>query len=107
VLATQQDAVGRYYWDPTVAVSRRAKGYPVLLSDNVPDTDDSAVSTAFIVFGNPKYTLYGIRMGMEIKYFTETMYAVQDDENFFRIRTRFAGVVGLPANYAVLRTASS
>ena len=106
-LRTQQDANGRYFWDPATAGPRSAFGYPVLLSDNVPDLDDSATSTAFIGFGNLKYALWGVRMGLEFRYFDQTMYAVQDDENFWRVRTRQAFVVGIPANFSRLVTASS
>ena len=79
----------------------------MLLSDNVPELTDSAAATAFVGFGNFKYALWGIRMGLEFKYFDETMYAVQDDENFFRVRTRQAFVVGIPANFARLASAAS
>lgn len=104
ILANSKDAVGQFYFNPSAAVPRSARGYPVWLSDNMPDTDDDAAATAFVAFGNPTYTILGIRMGMEFKYFTETMHAVQDDENFFRVRTRLGGVVGQPGNYAVLKT---
>lgn len=107
ILANSKDADGRWYYLPHAAAPKTIKGYPVWLSDNMPDVDDDAAAKAFVVFGNPMYTLFGIRMGIEFKYFTETMYAVQDDENFFRVRTRLAGKVGQPTNYAVLKTAAS
>lgn len=107
VLITDQDAQGRYFWDPAGAGPLTARGYPVLLSDNMPSTSDSEASKAFIAFGNPKYLLWGVRMGLEMRYFDQTMYAVQDDENFWRVRTRQAFKVGIDANYAVLRTAAS
>ena len=107
VLIMDQDAMGRYFWDPANAGPRTARGYPVLLSDNMPDTSDSAASKAFLAFGNPYYMLWGIRMGMEMKYFDQTFYAVQDDENFWRVRTRQAFNIGIAANFAVLRTAAS
>lgn len=106
-LRTQVDANGRYFWDPATQGPRTAYGYPVYLSDNVPDLSDSAVSTAFIGFGNLKYALWGVRMGLEFRYFDQTMYAVQDDENFWRARTRQAFAVGIPANFARLVTAAS
>jgi len=105
ILASKQDAVGRYYFDPQRAIPRSAWGYPVYLSDAMPST--SAVSTAFILYGNLKHIYHGTRMGMEIKYFDATMYAVQDDENFFRIRTRFGDVTSLPTNFVAITTAAS
>jgi HK97 family phage major capsid protein len=101
-LSDKQDGMGRYYWDPARAQGRSAWGYPVLLSDAMPTT--SASDTAFILFGNLKYIYHGTRMGMEVKYFDQTFYALQDDENFFRIRTRFADVVSLPENFVAIKT---
>ena len=105
ILAAKQNAVGSYFFDVQRAIQRQAWGYPVYLSDACPST--SAVSTAFILFGNLKHIYHGTRMGMEIKYFDSTMYAVQDDENFFRIRTRFGDVVSLPTNFVAITTAAS
>lgn len=107
ILINDKDAMGRYFWDVSQAGPRIAKGYPVKLSDNMPDIGDDAADKAFIVFGNPRYILYGIRMGLEFRYFDQTMYALQDDENFWRARTRFAGVVAIPTNFAVLKTLAS
>ncbi len=44
-------------------------------------------------------------MGMEMKYFDQTIYAVTDDQNFFRIRTRFADKTTLPENFVAIKTA--
>lgn len=104
IFAQSKDADGRFYFQPNAAVPMTARGYPVWTSDNMPDVDDDTSAKAFIVFGNPSYTIFGIRMGLEFKYFDQTAYAVQDDENFFRVRTRLAGAIGQPANYAVLST---
>jgi len=105
ILASKQDGSGRYFFDPTRGIGRTAWGYPVLLSDACPST--SATATAFILFGNLKHIYHGTRMGMEIKYFDATLYALQDDENFFRIRTRFGDVVSLPTNFVAITTATS
>ena len=107
ILSQSRDPSGRFLYLPHAAAPKTIGGYPVLTSDNMPEADDTSAATGFIAFGNPSYTYYGIRMGLEFKYFTETFYAVQDDENFFRIRTRYAGIVAIPANYAILRTAAS
>ena len=106
-LKDHKDAQGRYFWDPATSGPRTAKGYPVALSDNVPELTDTAVSTAFIAFGNPRYLLWGVRMGMEFRYFDQTMYAVQDDENFWRCRTRQAFTIGIAANFSRLLSAAS
>ena len=104
IFAQSKDADGRFYFQPNAAVPMTARGYPVWTSDNMPDIDDDTAAKSFIVFGNPTYTIFGIRMGLEFKYFDQTMYAVQDDENFFRVRTRLAGKIGQPANFATLTT---
>lgn len=104
IFATSKDADGRFYFMPNAAVPKTARGYPIWTSDNMPDVDDDTAEKAFIVFGNPSYTIFGIRMGLEFKYFDQTAYAVTDDENFFRVRTRLAGKIGQPGNYAVLST---
>ena len=104
ILTNYKDANGQYMYRPDLAGPKMCKGFPVKLTDNMPQLSDDAAETAFIVFGNPKWLFYGIRMGLEFKYFDQTMYAVQDDENFWRARTRFACKVALPGNYAVLST---
>ncbi len=104
IFAQSKDADGRFYFQPNAAVPMTARGYPVWTSDNMPDIDDDTAAKSFIVFGNPSYTIFGIRMGLEFKYFDQTVYAVTDDENFFRVRTRLAGVIGQPGNYATLTT---
>ncbi len=106
-LRMQQDGVGHYFFDLQQSLSRRAFGYPVLLSDNIPALAADAVSTAFVIFGNLDYALWGIRTGMEMKYFDATFYAMRNDENFFRIRTRQAYDVGLPGNFVLLKTAAN
>lgn len=84
-------------------------GYPVYLSDKMPTT--TAVSTKFIIFGNLKHLYMGQRqeMGVSISdsatigsdnLFAQNMSAV-------RVTTRHALAVGLPAAFAVLKTAAS
>jgi len=107
ILCSQQDGNGRYFFDPSRGGPRTAWGYPVLLSDSMPDEDESATSTAFIGFGPLSQILYGVRVGLEIKYFDQTMYAVQDDENFYRYRTRFGIKCGKENAFAVMSTAAS
>lgn len=79
-------------------------GYPVTFSDQLPSADASG--TAFIAFGNPKHLVHGDRIGMEMKYYDATQYAVQYTETFFRFRFRAAFDVGVPAAFSILKTAS-
>ena len=107
ILSSQQDGNGRYYFDPSRGGPRTAWGYPVSLSDAMPDEDASSAATDFITFGPLEQIMHGVRMGLEIKYFDQTMYAVQDDENFYRFRTRFAIKCANEAAFANMKTAAS
>jgi len=82
-------------------------GREYIMSDAMPDADDSAVSTAFIAFGNPKYILHGNRVGMEFKLFDQTSDNLVYDRLFLRARLRQAFVTGIPAAFAVMKTAAS
>ena len=86
------------------AMARKIFGYDVILSDEMPSS--SAPSTAFIAFGDPKLLLYGDRLGLEIKYFGDTVQAVQHQEVFFRARYRAAYACSIPAAFAILKTAT-
>lgn len=79
-------------------------GYPHTTSDAMPDTGDSAASTPFVAFGNPRYIIHGNRLGMEFKVFSETVRAVDYDQVFFRCRLRQAFVVGVPGAFSRLKT---
>lgn len=89
-------------WAETAAKS--LFGYPVTFSDQMPSTDAS--NTAFVAFGNPRYLLFGDRVGMEMKFYDGTEYAVQYTEVFFRFRFRAAFDVGVPGAFSILKTAS-
>ncbi len=106
IFANMKNADGDYYYRPDTVTPKAIKGYPVKLSDNMPSVSDDTSNKAFFLFGNPKWMLLGLRMGLEFRYFDQTMYAVQDDENFWRARTRIGCKIAVPANYAVLKTAA-
>jgi len=103
-----KDDNGRYIWqEPAGAEPGTIMGYGYILSDAMPDSTDSAVSTAFIAFGNPKHILHGDRVGMEFKLFDQTLDALVYDRLFLRARLRQAFVTGIPAAFAVMKTAAS
>jgi HK97 family phage major capsid protein len=106
ILCQEQDAMGRWYVDPVTAKPRTAWGYPIILSDSMPDLGDSNVSKKFIAFGNPARLIHGTRVGLEVRFFPETMYAVTQDESFFRIRTRLAHNVSIASAFCCLQTAA-
>lgn len=82
-------------------------GYPYITTDAMPESADSAANTAFIVFGNPRHLINGDRTGMEFGVFDKTVRRVDYDEIFFRARIRQGFVVGIPAAFAILKTAAS
>jgi len=84
--------------------SRNLFGYPTVWSDSLPSAD--ANDTAFIAFGNPKHMTVGERLGLEIKFFGETLSAVTNSEQFFRARYRTAHAVSEPEAFSILKTAS-
>jgi HK97 family phage major capsid protein len=60
----ETDSQNRYFWDPYAQASPRVHGrYPVLESDDAPNTDGA--SEEAMVFGNFKHLLLGRRARME------------------------------------------
>ena len=103
-----KDDNGRYIWqEPAGNTPGTIMGYGYILSDAMPDSGDSAVSTAFIAFGNPKHILHGDRVGMEFKLYDQTSDNMVYDRLFLRARLRQAFVTGIPAAFAVMKTAAS
>ena len=108
IFKTIVDDKGRFIWqEPAGQAPGTIMGYQYILSDAMPDLSDSAISTAFIVFGNPKHILHGNRVGMEFKLFDQTSDAMVYDRLFLRARLRQAFVTGIPAAFAVLKTPSA
>lgn len=95
-----------------IAIAGSVDGYPILLSDQMPATSATAVSTKFAIFGNLEHLLWGDRqqMGVAISdsatlsssgnLFEKNMSAV-------RVVDRRAIAVAVPSAFAVLKTAAS
>lgn len=99
---------GDYIWEkPAGTTPGTIAGYEYILSDAMPDSTDSAVSTAFVAFGNPKHILHGNRVGLEFRIFDQTADTMVYDRLFLRARTRQAFVTGIPAAFAVMKTAAA
>lgn len=106
-LISQQDAQGRYYYDPSLGPTNfKCWGSPLILTDNMPTLSETDSSKAFILYGNFNWHLLGTRIGLEARFFPDTVHAAQDDEVFYRFRTRFASIVGLPAGFVKLVTSA-
>jgi len=82
-------------------------GYPYTECDMMPAVSDSAVSTKFMLFGNPSRILHGDRVGFEFRIFDQTEAAMQYDRIFLRCRLRQAFLVAIPAAFSKLTTAGS
>lgn len=92
-----------------LAVAGSMWGYPVLLSDKMPTS--TAVSTKYVIFGNLAHMFLGTRQDLAVSISQE---ATVGSYNLFaanmsavRVITRCAVAVGLPAAFAVLKTAAS
>lgn len=86
-------------------------GYPVYLSEKMPAVSETAVSTKFVIFGNPKFIYLGDRKQMTIAISEE---ATIGETNLFesnmsavRITERIGMEVALPSAFSVLKTAAS
>lgn len=98
---------GDYIWQaPAGTTPGTIAGYGYILSDAMPDATQSAASTAFVAFGNPKNIIHGNRVGMEFKLFDQTSDGMVYDRLFIRARLRQAFVTGTPDGFAVLKTSS-
>lgn len=107
VIRKIKNATGDYiYQRPGNGVPGTIWGYPYIESDAMPALSDTAISTPFIAFGNPRNIIHGDRLGMEFKVFPDTSYAVEYDQIFFRCRLRQAFVVGIPGAFSRLVTAA-
>lgn len=106
-LRAKKDDMGNpIYQKPAEGVPATIYNHPYLLSDQMPYA--SAPNTGFIVLGNPRYWAYGARTAIagDFRVFGDTVYAMQHDQVFFRLRAR-AGFVGAqPAAIGVLKTGS-
>jgi len=107
-IRTAKNADGDYYFGPiTGGMEQRAWGYPVVLTDGMPDSGDDAASTDFVAFGNAKRILNGVRVPFEFKIYDQTQSAMESGQIFLRVRTRQAFVLSNPTAWVKLTTAAS
>lgn len=105
ILRKVKDANGNYiYQPPNGSQPGTLCGYPYIITDGMTPLSSDAVSTKFLVFGNPKYFLFGNRMGLEFKVFDQTAYAATEDQIIFRARARAAFTVGISGAFVSLAT---
>lgn len=113
---TLQDTAGNFIYQPASFDSGlneigRIWGYPVYLSDKLPSSGDSAVSTKFVVFGNMRNVVLADRRQMTL---TTSEHAnvsgnsvYEQNQQAVRVTERIGIGVLLPKALATLQTAAS
>ena len=104
-----KDANGNYiYQKPEGGEPGNIWGYPVVTCDAMTAATSTAAGTKFIVFGNPKYFLWGNRIGATFKVFDNTYARATDDQILFQFRARAAFAIDMAGAATVaIRTAAS
>lgn len=86
-------------------------GYPVYLSEKMPAASATAISTKFIIFGNLSHLWFGDRQQMTMDISNAATVGASNtfaaNESAIRVTERIALAIGLPAAFAVLRTAAA
>lgn len=78
-------------------------GYPYKMTDSLPAVTSTAPDSPFIIFGNLRNLYLGDRAQMAIALSTHVGFA--NDLTYLRVIERIAIACGLPAAFAVLKTA--
>jgi len=100
-----RDANHQYIWAPPVGNQPPTIwGYPYTECDQLPAAGDTATSTNFMAFGNPKYLLLGDRKRYTVARSSEAGF--KQNETFWKVTERIACAVGVPTAFAKLRTAA-
>lgn len=107
-LENEKDADGRYVLRmPSEMAPLRIRGYEVVRTDGMPDSADSAASTDFLLFGNPRRIIAGDRVGFEFRIYNQTESSMKYGQIFLRCRVRQAMATTLPTSFVKLTTAAS
>jgi len=101
----QGDPIYRQPWNPTTPAT--INGKPYWICDAMPALSDQTAGKPVMAYGNPANMVSGDRIGMEIKFFNQTIQAVQYDQVFLRARIRKAQNVALPGAFCILSTAAA
>lgn len=86
-------------------------GYPVFLSDKMPDVASSAINTTFIIFGNLSHLWFGdrqeISMAISDAATVGSNNTFEQNQSAIRLTERYALAVGLPDAFARIKTAAA
>jgi HK97 family phage major capsid protein len=114
-----QDDNGQYiYQAPSAQGPATIWGYPVVLVEAMPDKNDSAADTSFVLFGDlKKATIFGYKGSIVAKRFdagtvkdvagTGTINLITTDREAIRWTERFGFIVIIPIAVTKLTTASA
>lgn len=114
-----KDENGQYiYQAPSVSGPATIWGYPVVLVEAMPDKDDSAEGTSFVLFGDlKKATIFGYKGEIMAKRFdagtiqdvagTGTINLITTDREAIRWTERFGFIVVIPTAVTKLTTGTS
>ncbi len=106
VVRKLKDSNGNYiYQAPAGNEPGTIWGYPYELVDVMPALTDSAGSTSFVIFGNPRHIHLGDRNKMTIA--RSQHYGFANDLTYLRAIERIAIEVGIPGAFSRLKTAAT
>lgn len=99
------DGSGNYLFSPA---DKTIWGYPVILSDVMPDFNDDAAETPFVIFGDPSWLYFGDRKALSIKIADQATVGstnlYEKDMVALRAIERVGEVVTMPNAFAILKT---
>jgi HK97 family phage major capsid protein len=108
ILRGKKNANGDYLFQQAAGnVPATIRGYPFTSSDGMISNSSSAISTKFLIFGNPQNFLHGNRVALEIKVFDQIPDMVLYDTMAIRARVRAGFAVGVSGAFAVAKTAAA
>lgn len=112
VLRKKKTSTNEYLWGPPGAgTPPTLMGYPYVLSSKMPGVGDSAADTPFVIFGDPRYFLFGDRKQQRMQIAREGTISgtslLETDQLAVKVIERVAGKVAVGSAFAVLKTAAS
>ena len=107
VVSLLKNAQGDYIFrEATDAMPPRAHGSQIIQSDQMPALSDSAASTAFIAYGNPRHLLYGSKKDLQIDVLDKTSYMLTNRQVFFLAMYRASFTNAYDEGFSILKTAT-
>lgn len=106
VIRKLKDTTGNYIvQNPTGTSFQTLWGYPVIDLDVMPSLSDDAVSTPFMIFGNPRYMYMGDRQN--VTFARSIHYAFNMDVTYIRATERIGFTGALPQAFSTLVTSAT